>query len=606
MTNGLFERNPFGAPEPDERSLLAGRPAARKRLRRGPSRFALLMAAFVGGFLLLGGRMAMVAWPAGEAQASASPAPTGSAPAGTSVFSLDSSEPTILQRTRADLQDRNGRILATSLPVYDIYADRARILDPAETATRLAEVAKTDPIALQQRLTQSPRGTLTIMRSATPAQLQEIYDMGLPGVYGSGRLTRFYPEGRLAAHVLGGVNAEQRGVGGVEAGLDAHIRDPAHVDQPIPLSIDVRVQSGLESALREARARFAAYGAAGVIMDARTGEIVAMASIPDFDPNHRPAPASTVAADGALDQLFDRAAQGSYEMGSVFKIFTAAAALESGMVDLSTILDARNPIYRAGHRITDYRGPNRMVTLTEGVMFSSNLALGRLATMIGPEHMSEFLRKLGFYERVPLQYPAASLAMPQTPRVWGPLELITVGYGHGISVSPLHVVAAAATLTNGGCRVRATLVKLDAPPPCERVVDPEVSVAARGLMRLVVQYTTGRNAEVKGYEMGGKTGTALKAVAGGYSQRERIANFLTIFPAHDPKYVAIVSLDDPKVIEGKERNLSPTAGRTAAPSMKDVIERIGPLLGLPPDPIGEMTGEQIVGSRFGGLKYRPN
>ncbi|MDD2868952.1 penicillin-binding protein 2 [Neomegalonema sp.] len=603
--NRLFEENPFGAPDPDFRPPLAGPPAPRRKPRRGPSRSVLLMGAFVGGFLLLGGRMAMVAWPE-DGTAQASPAATGSAGGGSSVLAQAAARDELLPRLRADLQDRSGRILATSLPIYDIYADRARILDPAETATRLAEVARTDPVALQQRLTQAPRGTITIMRSATPAQLQQIHDMGLPGIYGAGRLTRFYPEGRLAAHVLGGVNAEQRGVGGVELGLDAYIRDPAQVDKPIPLSIDVRVQAGLESALREARARFAAYGAAGVIMDARTGEIIAMASIPDFDPNHRPSPlALKPNEDSALDPLFDRAAQGSYEMGSVFKIFTAAAALESGMVDLSTILDARNPIYRAGHRITDYRGPNRMVTLTEGVMFSSNLALGRLATMIGHEHMSEFLRKLGFYERVPLQYPTASLAMPQTPRNWGPLELITVGYGHGISVSPLHVVAAAATLVNGGCRVRATLVRLEAPPPCERVVDPEVSVAARGLMRLVVQYTTGRNAEVKGYEMGGKTGTALKAIKGGYSQRERIANFLTIFPAHDPKYVAIVSLDDPKVIEGKERNLSPTAGRTAAPAMKDVIERIAPLLGLAPDVAGEWKAEQIVGARFGGLKYRP-
>ncbi|WP_018631928.1 peptidoglycan D,D-transpeptidase FtsI family protein [Neomegalonema perideroedes] len=603
--NRLFEENPFGAPDPDFRPPVAEQPAPRRKPRRGPSRSALLMGAFVGGFLLLGGRMAMVAWPE-DGAAQASPAATGSGGGGASVLAQAAARDELLPRLRADLQDRAGRILATSLPIYDIYADRARILDPTETATRLAEAAKTDPIALQQRLTQSPRGTITIMRSATPAQLQQIHDMGLPGVYGAGRLTRFYPEGRLAAHILGGVNAEQRGVSGVEAGLDAYIRDPAQVDKPIPLSIDVRVQAGLESALREARARFAAYGAAGVIMDARTGEIIAMASIPDFDPNHRPSPlALKPDEDSALDPLFDRAAQGSYEMGSVFKIFTAAAALESGMVDLSTILDARNPIYRAGHRITDYRGPNRMVTLTEGVMFSSNLALGRLATLIGHEHMSEFLRKLGFYERVPLQYPQGVLAMPQTPRNWGPLELITVGYGHGISVSPLHVAAATATLVNGGCRVRATLVRLDAPPPCERVVNPEVSVAARGLMRLVVQYTTGRNAEVKGYEMGGKTGTALKAVKGGYSQRERIANFLTIFPAHEPKYVAIVSLDDPKVIEGKERNLSPTAGRTAAPAMKDVIERVAPLLGLAPDVAGEWKAEQIVGARFGGLKYRP-
>ncbi len=597
----LFEENPFGAPDPDFRPQPPEAKATRRKPRRGPSRSSLLMGAFVGGFLLLGGRMAMVAMPeGGSAQGAVSGSGVG-LPA-----SAVSPESAVLRRTRADLQDRSGRILATSLPVYEVYVDRAAMLDPVETATRLAEATRQDPVALQQRLTQFPRGTILIMRSATPAQLQKIHDMGLPGVYGAGRLIRFYPEGRLAAHILGGVDGEQKGVAGIEAGLDAHIRDPGHVEEPIPLSIDLRVQAGLESALREARARFAAYGAAGVIMDARSGEILAMASVPDFDPNHRPSPlALKKGEDSALDPLFDRAAQGSYEMGSVFKIFTAAAALESGMVDLSTILDARNPIYRAGHRITDYRGPNRMVTLTEGVMFSSNLALGRLATLIGHEHMSEFLRKLGYYERVPLQYPQGMLAMPQTPRNWGPLELITVGYGHGISVSPLHVAAATATLVNGGCRVRATLLRVEAPPPCERVVDPEVSVAARGLMRLVVQYTTGRNAEVKGYEMGGKTGTALKAKAGGYSQRERIANFLTIFPAHDPKYVAIVSLDDPKVIEGRERNLSPTAGRTAAPAMKDVIERVAPLLGLPPDVAGEMTAEQIVGVRFGGLKYRP-
>lgn len=598
--NRLFEENPFGAPEPDYRPSRPEKPAAKPR-RAGPSRAVLLMSAFIGGFLLLGGRMAMVAWPEGGKAQAAMPASAAAA----NAFARESAASPVIQRTRADLQDRNGRILATSLPVYDIYVDRTRLLDPAETATKMAEALRQDPVAIQQNLTRLPRGTVLAARSVTPKQLQEIHDLGLPGVYGSGRLTRFYPEGRLAAHILGGVDGEQKGVAGVEAGLESYIRDPAQVDKPIPLSIDIRVQAALEAALREARARYAAYGAAGVIMDARTGEIVAMASIPDFDPNHRPAPVLGENEDGSRDQLFDRAAQGSYEMGSVFKIFTASAALESGLVNLSTILDARNPIYRAGHRITDYRGPNRMVTLTEGVMFSSNLALGRLATLIGPEHMAEFLRKLGFYERVPIQYPSGGLAMPQPPRVWGPLELITVGYGHGISVSPLHVAAATATLVNGGCRVRATLVRVEAPPPCERVVDPDVSVAARGLMRLVVQYTTGRNAEVKGYEMGGKTGTALKAIRGGYSQRERIANFLTIFPASDPRYVALVSLDDPKVIEGKERNLSPTAGRTAAPAMRDVIERVGPLLGLAPNVVGEKTAEQIVGDRFGGLKYRP-
>jgi cell division protein FtsI (penicillin-binding protein 3) len=322
-----------------------------------------------------------------------------------------------------------------------------------------------------------------------------------------------------------------------------------------------------------------AKGATAILMDAHTGEIISMASLPDFDPNDRP-PLPT-SGDPSDSPLFNRAVQGVYELGSTFKIFTVAEAIELGVVNTSTIIDTKGPMRWGRFRISDFRNYGDQMTVEQVIVKSSNIGTARIAAMMGIEKQQEFLGRLGFLEPTPVELVEAPNAKPLLPRNWSELSMLTISYGHGLSASPLHLATAYAAITNGGMRVRPTLVKRQGVEPGEQVISPETSAIARDMLRKTVTEGTATLGDVEGYEVAGKTGTADKPKrTGGYYDDKVITTFASVFPASDPKYVLVVTLDEPVDTMGTEPRR--TAGWTAVPVAAEIIRRVAPLMGLAP------------------------
>jgi len=403
------------------------------------------------------------------------------------------------------------------------------------------------------------------------------------------RELRLYPNGRLAAHVLGGASfgredvaaAEVVGVAGVEKTFDAFLRDPTYAGEALELTLDLTIQSAVEHVLRGGMTLMNAKGAAGILMDVNTGEIVSLVSLPDFDPNDRPAPPTQ--GNPADSPLFNRAVQGVYELGSTFKIFAAAQALELGLVQPDTMIDIRGPLKWGKYRITDFHNYGNELSVHDIIKKSSNIGSARLALEIGAERQRDFLTQLGFTEQTSVEMVEASGGRPKFPAKWEDISTITISYGHGISATPMHLAAAYATLTNGGYKVTPTLVKQDYIERGPRVISPETSRQVREMLRDVVREGTATFGDVQGYAVGGKTGTADKPIptGGGYYEDRVIATFASVFPSHDPKYVLVVTLDEPELATEVEPKR--TAGWTAVPVSAEIITRIAPLLGLRPE-----------------------
>ncbi len=489
---------------------------------------------------------------------------------------------------RAEIVDRAGRPLAMNLPAAAVYAHPHELDDPEAAAAALAGAL--DGVSEQTLRARFKRGRrfAWIKRPISPRERQAVHDLGLPGVYFGARDLRLYPAGRIGAHVLGGARfgeesvdfAETVGIAGVERRFDAALRDPARAGDPLRLTLELPAQTALTEILRAAMARFEAKAAAAVLMEADTGRVVAMASLPDFDPNARPNPADpAVVASGAL---MNRAAGGVFELGSVFKPLVAALAMDAGLATPLSVLDAQGPLRWGRFTIRDFhRMPPRM-TLTEVIAESSNVATARLAMTLGVERLRDFLDRLGLLAAHDLEVSEAALSTPLQPRRWSELSAITISYGHGLAVSPLHLASAYAAMVNGGLRVRPTLdPKAPAPTEADRVLSPETSARMRAMLRAVVTDGTGGLAEAPGYEVAGKTGTADKPKPGGGYHRDRvISSFAGAFPASEPKYVMVVSLDEPVDRSGPAPRRS--AGWTAAPVFGAATARLAPLLGLVP------------------------
>jgi cell division protein FtsI (penicillin-binding protein 3) len=491
---------------------------------------------------------------------------------------------------RGDIVDRNGAILATNLPVWSLYARPQDMIDAEAAARGLAKIfPDLDPLRLLTDFT-GKRKFLWIKRAISPAERVAVHDLGEPGLQFGPRETRIYPAGRMAAHILGGASfgkegvrsAEIIGVAGVEHWFDEQLRDPAKAAKPLELSLDLTAQAAFTDVLGEAVKKFHAKGAAGVFLDARNGEIIALASMPDFDPNQRPDP--PVRGMPEDSPLFNRAAQGVYELGSTFKAFTAAMVMEYGLATPDTMVDTKGPLAWGRFRIRDFHRMPPQMTLRDVIVESSNVGTARLAVIAGARRQQEFLESLGFFAAAPIELAEARKGKPLLPPRWSELSTMTISYGHGLAATPLHLAAAYASIVNGGLRVRPTLVK-NAPMPTEadRVVSTETSIRMRNILRKVVTDGTGRNAEVKGYFIGGKTGTADKPKRNGrgYHRDKVIATFAAIFPAHDPRYVVVISLDEAEDRSGPRTWR--TAGWTAAPTMRAVISRIAPILGMRPE-----------------------
>lgn len=488
---------------------------------------------------------------------------------------------------RADITDRNGRILATNLTTHSLYAQPPQMIDPLRAASELARIfPDLDEDKLKRQFTGN-RKFVWVKRRISPEQQQAVFDIGDPGLLFGPREMRLYPNGRLAAHILGGAgfgregvsSAEVIGVAGVEKALDEELRDPGRGDVPLALSLDLTVQAAVERVLAGGMRLMNAKGAAAVLMDIQTGEVISLASLPDFDPNDRPTPLTQ--GDQGDSPLFNRALQGVYELGSTFKIFAAAQGIEERLVSRSTMIDITGPLTWGRHKIRDFRNYGKALSVEDVIVKSSNIGTARIAMMIGQERQQDFLSSLGLFSPTPVEMIEARGARPLLPKNWSEIHTMTVSYGHGISASPLHLATAYASLLNGGLQVTPTILKRDGYQPGPRIVSEDTSRQARSMLRQVVSRGTASLGEVTGYRVGGKTGTADKPKPrGGYYEDKVIATFASVFPADDPKYVLVVTLDEPVETSGKEPRR--TAGWTAVPVAAEVIRRIAPLLGLAP------------------------
>ncbi|WP_373089467.1 peptidoglycan D,D-transpeptidase FtsI family protein [Sneathiella sp.] len=474
---------------------------------------------------------------------------------------------------RAEIKDRNGVLLATTLKTASLFAVPKNVIDPKELAAKLITVLDDMSEATILSKLASARNFIWLKRNLTPTQQYKINALGIPGLYFRSEEKRFYPMGALVSHLVGFTDVDNNGIAGVEKSFDAQLNGSAEVPaRDVELSVDVRIQHALRDELSRHMSVFRAIGAAGMVLDVKTGEILAMASLPDFDPN-RP-------GDFSGDSKFNKVTLGVYEMGSTFKTFTLAMALDNGTVSMEGGYDATKPIHKAGFRIRDDHPKKRWLSVPEIYMYSSNIGAAKMADDVGPKQHKAFLAKLGMLDKPSLEIP--EIGAPILPPRWNSLETMTIAFGHGLSVSPLQLSSGIGAIVNGGVYINPTIVRRDkgSVVTSRQVISAKTSNAMRRLMRLVVEKGTGSHAEARGYLVGGKTGTAEKVEGGRYKRDALITSFVSAFPMDDPRYVVLAMLDEPK--GNAETHGFRSAGWTAAPIVGRLIARIGPILGIEP------------------------
>jgi cell division protein FtsI (penicillin-binding protein 3) len=478
---------------------------------------------------------------------------------------------------RADIVDRHGKLLATTLESPSLYADPRQIVDPAAvTRELLAALPGLDRTELFAKLT-SGKGFVWVKRHLTPEEEYAVNQLGIPGLQFEREERRVYPFGNLLSHVVGYTGIDDNGQAGIERGLDDQLRGR---QEPLQLSIDLRLQYILHEELQRVVDDFTAKGAAGLIMNVNTGEVLAMVSLPDFDPNHPDTPDPNHPDIPIAQRMFNRVTLGDYEIGSVFKIFTTAMGLDSGATTMTGVFDATHPIRIGRFTISDYHGKHRPLSVPEILMYSSNIGEAKVALAVGAERQQEYLRRFGLLTSP--TFELKEIGKPHYPAHWREVNVMTIGFGHGISETPLQIASAASALVNGGVLRQATLLKLPAgdAPQGRQVISPETSEHMRKLLRLVVQYGTGEMVDAPGYVVGGKTGTADKVVGARYAERKLLSSFLGVFPMNAPKYLVLAMVDEP---HGTKASYGfATAGWTAAPAVGRTIVRIAPLLDVQP------------------------
>ena len=537
--------------------------------QRAEGRLLVLGLFFFCAFAVVGGRMGLLA-------TSEPSEPRAEAPG------------SIISASRADIVDRHGNLLATNFETHALYAQPPHMIDPEHAARELARIFPDLEEAKLKKDFTGKRKFLWIKRKISPEQLQAVHEIGDPGLLFGPREMRLYPNGSLAAHVMGGASygkegvsaAEVIGVAGVEKYFDDYLRDPANGNTPLQLSLDLTVQAAAERVLYGGMKLMNAKGATSVLMDVYTGEVVSVVSLPSFDPNDRPRPA--IKGDASDSPLFNRSVQGVYELGSAFKIFTAAQGIDLGLVSAETVIDTSGPMRVGGFPIGEFRGKNYgKLSVQDIIVHSSNRGTGRIALQIGVERQQEFLKNLGFFDATSFEIVEAAGGRPLLPKRWTDLSAVTISYGHGLSTSPMHLAAGYAAIANGGRKVEPTLLKQSGAKLGPRVMSERAAADARRMLRAVVADGTASFGDVPGYQVGGKTGTADKPrPQGGYYKDKVIATFASMFPANDPRYVLIVTLDEPVETSGPKPRR--TAGWTAVPVAAEMIRRIAPLLGLRP------------------------
>jgi cell division protein FtsI (penicillin-binding protein 3) len=475
-----------------------------------------------------------------------------------------------IETERADILDRNGVILATGLATASLYANPHRVIDPDEAARQLATVLPDVDVADLAKRMRMDRSFIWLYRKLTPHQQYQVLRLGIPGLDFQREETRVYPQGHALSHILGFVDIDNHGIAGIEKSFDDRLRGDK---EPLSLTIDVRLQHIMHAALSDAMKEFSAKGASGVILDITSGDVMAMVSLPDFDPYR---------AGGATDaELRNRVTQDVYELGSVFKIFTTATALDTGVVNLDSGYDATKPIKIARFTIRDDHAKRRWLSIPEIFMYSSNIGAAKMAMDFGGDVQRDYLARFGLLAPSPIELP--EVGSPILPTVWRPVNTMTISFGHGIAVSPLAMASGVAAILNDGVYLAPTLLKREPGqirPAGRRVVSKRTSLEMRRLMRLVVEHGTGKKADAEGYLVGGKTGTAEKEVAGAYRHNALISSFVGAFPINAPRYLVVAVLDEPKGT--KETYNFATGGWVAAPVVKRVVERMAPIVGVRP------------------------
>ena len=468
---------------------------------------------------------------------------------------------------RADIVDRNGEVLATSLPTVSLYAKTSELLDTQDAAEKLASVLPDLDVDETQERLSSAKAFAYLRRNLTPRQEYDVNALGIPGLYFEKGERRVYPHGNLGAHVVGMTDIDNKGLSGIEKRFDQRlITDHA----PLRLSLDIRMQTIVHNEVANAVSEFSAIGGVGIIMDVKTAEVLAMVSLPDFDPNDPP-PATD-------SSMFNRATKGVYEMGSTFKLFNTAAALDYGSATLNSSYDATVPLHVYDAVIHDDHAERRWLSVAEILIHSSNIGAARMSMELGTTNQRNFLTRVGMLSPLSIELP--EVGHPQVPNPWREISTVTIAFGHGLSVTPLHLATGVSALVNGGEYHQPTLLPVETQPEGDRIEKTKTSLALRELMREVVLSGTGKNADVPGYEVGGKTGTAEKAVRGGYARKSVLASFIADFPTSDPRYCVLVMIDEPQGT--KESHGGITGGWVAAPAVKRIISAIAPMTGMEP------------------------
>jgi cell division protein FtsI (penicillin-binding protein 3) len=536
----------------------------KKSGNRARNRVVMAIACFVGIYGIIGGRLVYYGM---QEDTTGYNGPTGAVLA-----------------SRPDILDRNGEVLATDIKTASLYAEPRKIVDPDEAIELLSTVLPDLNFEQTYSRLKSGTGFAWLKRGMTPQQKSQIMALGIPGIGFRTEKSRFYPGGPTASHILGLVNIDNQGIAGMEKYIDEHglsdLRDVGLADsrslEPVKLSIDLRVQHVVRDVVVTAMQKYRAIAAGAVVLNIHTGEVLAMASAPDFDPNN---------PFNALDKdHLNRMSAGTYEMGSTIKSFTTAMALDSGKVNLQSTFDARRPITIGRQTIRDFHGKNRILTMPEVFIYSSNIGSAKEADVVGIEGHREFLHRMGLLDRMQTELP--EVARPMEPKVWKKVHSITIAFGHGMATTPLQTAVGAAALMNGGKLIQPTFLPRtidEASKVAKQVVSEKTSEDMRYLYRLNSETGSGGSgsrANVKGYRVGGKTGTAEKVINGRYSSDVRFNAFVAAFPIDKPEYVVLTIIDEPKAEEGK---VGATAGFNAAPMVADIIRRSASFLGVQPD-----------------------
>ncbi len=536
----------------------------RLRLDKSTARLAFVAFGFAALFGVIGGRLVMLAL------------------SKENVGEVRKTTAAAISTVRPDILDRNGETLATDVKVVSVFADPRKIPDKDEAVELLTAVLPDlDARELREKLGQK-RGFVWIKREVTPRQQAEVHRLGIPSVGFLPENKRVYPNGVAAAHVLGFANIDNVGIAGIEKYIDAQgLQDLNGAGfalrsedlKPIQLSIDLRVQHAMRDELVAAMAKYRAKAAAGTIVDVNTGEVIALVSLPDYNPNNP--------VDALEKDRINRINVGVYEMGSTFKAITTAMALDSGKMNVHSTFDTRGALRYGKFAINDYKGQNRVLTLPEVFIYSSNIGTAKMALNIGVQGHQAYLRKMGQLDRLVTELPEN--AAPLVPPRWGELNTMTIAFGHGLAVAPLQAVMATAALVNGGHLITPTFLRRtaeEARAMAKRVVKPETSEAMRYVLRLNAEKGSATRAAIAGFFVGGKTGTAEKVINGRYAKDKRLTTFMAIAPADKPRYLFLTILDEPQPTP--ESHGYATSGWNAAPTTGNIVERVAPLVGLPP------------------------